>query len=167
MGYSIPYSGPKSIIIPLKINKLLNEHTLVIIEHFNNVAKIWNNHNNKLTWEQLFPIMSPGWRLLARDLSRDDRSHHTCCLPPCWSCWTCVRECLWDASVHSGLAEGTIRKKWIFTKTAVIYHILPSWGHWWLYKSISGEILTNFLVNNMFVAQKLADLEHFKDCRHE
>ena len=32
-------------------------------------------------------------------------------------------------ALHSGPAEGTIRKKSMFTKTAVTYHILPSWGH--------------------------------------
>jgi len=68
-------------------------------------------------------------------------------------------------TLHSGPAEGTIRKKSKFTKTAITYHILPSWGHWSLYQSISGEILTNFLVKTIFVAQNLTELEHFKDCK--
>jgi len=81
----------------------------------------------------------------------------------CSCSWNPGERAVLKLTLHSGPAEGTIRKKWIFTKTAVIYHILPSWGHWLLYQSIFGEILTNFLVKTVFVAQKLAVLEHFKD----
>ena len=66
----------------------------------------------------------------------------------------------------SGSAEGTIRKNSIFTETAVIYHILPSWIHWLLYQSISGEILINFSVITIFLAQKLAKLETFNNWPH-
>ena len=64
--------------------------------------------------------------------------------------YSCVKQNI-SNTVHSGLAEGTLRKNEFSPK---------------LYKSISGKILTNFLVDNMFVAQKLAYLEYFKDCRH-
>ena len=56
-----------------------------------------------------------------------------------------------------------LEKKWIFIKTAFIYLILPSSVHWWLYQSISGEILTNCFVKHIFLAQKMVDLDNFKD----
>ena len=48
-------------------------------------------------------------------------------------------------------------------KTAVHNLVLPSQGYKYVYQSISGEIVTNYLVWHFFLAQKMAELENFKE----